>query len=61
MVVPPLSGTEDSVAIVHIQSLNPQPIIEQLRKLGYSAGSPSLEEEAPAAPAERRRYWADAL
>lgn len=61
MVVPPLSGTDDSVAIVHIQSEQPQPIIEQLRNLGYSAGSPSLEDAAPAAPKERRRYWADAL
>ena len=35
---------------------------EQLRKLGYSAGSPSLEEEEPAAvPTERRRYWAETL
>lgn len=61
MVVPPLIGTDDSVAIVHIQTLQPEPIIEQLRKLGYSAGSPSLEEEEPAAVPERRRYWAETL
>lgn len=61
MVVPPLSGTDDSVAIVHIQTLQPEPIIEQLRKLGYSAGSPSLEDEPAAVPTERRRYWAETL
>ena len=61
MVVPPLSGTDDSVAIVHIQTLQPEPIIEQLQKLGYSAGSPSLEDEPAAVPTERRRYWAETL
>ena len=61
MVVPPLSGTDDSVAIVHIQTLQPEPIIEQLRKLGYSAGSPSLEDEPAEVPTERRRYWAETL
>jgi acetoin utilization protein AcuB len=62
MVVPPLGGTDDSVAIVHIQVQDPQPILEQLRNLGYTAGSPALELETyTAAPKERRRYWADAL
>jgi acetoin utilization protein AcuB len=63
MVVPPLTGTSEAVAIVHIQTLEPQLIIEQLRNLGYKVGWPALDLEdesvhEPAA-AEKRRYWAD--
>jgi acetoin utilization protein AcuB len=61
MVVPPLAETEDSVAIVHVQTLDPQPLIEQLRKLGYTAGSPSIEDTPEPAHVEPRRYWAEAL
>jgi hypothetical protein len=63
MVVSPLTGTDDAVAIMHVQTLNAQPIIEQLRQLGYQIGSPALDlDQAPTAvPRERRRYWADAL
>ena len=62
MVMPPLAGTNDNVAIVHVQTLDPRVVIEQLRNIGYQVGWPALdlEEAAPAAPAERRRYWADA-
>ncbi|MGH7469195.1 MAG: CBS and ACT domain-containing protein [Longimicrobiales bacterium] len=64
MVVPPLSGTSDAVAIVHIQTLDPRPIINQLRQLGYQIGWPALDlDQAPVATAtgERRRYWAEVL
>lgn len=65
MVVPPLTGTTDAVAIVHIQTPDPRAIIEQLRKLGYQVGWPALDLEEAGAnepePREKRRYWADAL
>jgi hypothetical protein len=63
MVVPPLKGTSEAVAIVHIQTLEPQHIIEQLRKLGYQVGWPALDLEDESvhepAQAEKRRMWAD--
>lgn len=63
IVMPPLAGTNDNVAIVHVQTLDPRGIVEQLRNIGYQVGWPALDldEPAPAAPKERRRYWADAL
>jgi acetoin utilization protein AcuB len=64
MVVPPLSGTGDAVAIVHVQTLDPRPLIDQLRKLGYQIGWPALDlDQAPAeiTVSERRRYWAEVL
>jgi acetoin utilization protein AcuB len=64
MVVPPLLGTTDSVAIVQVQTMDPRPIIEQLRKLGYQIGSPALDLDAvppEPEPTERRRYWAEVL
>jgi acetoin utilization protein AcuB len=63
MVMPPLAGTSDNVAIMHIQTLDPRSVIEQLRNIGYQVGWPALdlEEVVPAAPREKRRYWADAL
>lgn len=65
MVVPPLTGTSEAVAIVHIQTADPRPIIEQLRNLGYQVGWPALDLEAEGvhdpAPREKRHYWADAL
>jgi hypothetical protein len=64
MVVPPLASGE-ALAIVHVQTLDPRPVIEQLRQLGYKVGWPALdlEEESVHEPAarEKRRYWADAL
>ena len=62
MVVPPLAGSTDSVAIVHVQTLNPTPLIEQLRKLGYQVGWPALDlDETPELeePEEKRQYWAE--
>jgi len=63
MVMPPITGTKDSLAIMHVQTLDPTPLIENLTKLGYQVGWPALDLTAvtPAAPLERRRYWAEAL
>jgi len=65
MVVPPLTGG-DALAIMHIATLDPRPVIEQLRKLGYRVGWPALDLEPQPAdpgyePRERRRFFADAL
>jgi len=63
MVVSPLAGTDDAVAIVHVQTQDARALIDQLRQLGYPIGSPALDlDQAPMpAPRERRRYWADVL
>jgi acetoin utilization protein AcuB len=64
MVVPPFESTNEAVAIVHVQTLDPRPLIEQLRQLGYQIGWPALdlEEEPPVTGTrERRRYWADVI
>ncbi|HUF49374.1 MAG TPA: CBS and ACT domain-containing protein [Longimicrobiales bacterium] len=45
MVVPPLPDTNDSVAIIHLQTQNAQPVIEALRKCGYRVGSPALDTD----------------
>lgn len=65
MVVPPLTGG-DALAIMHIATLHPQPVIEQLRKLGYQVGWPALDlepqpSEPRVEPRERRRFFADAF
>jgi acetoin utilization protein AcuB len=55
MVVPPIEG-QRSLAIIHVQVENPEPIMEALRKIGYHVGSPSVDIDAVAdAPAEPRR------
>jgi acetoin utilization protein AcuB len=63
IVMPPLPGTSDNVAIVHVQTLDPRALIEQLRNIGYQVGWPALDLEEPVEPApkEKRRYWAEAL
>jgi acetoin utilization protein AcuB len=45
MVVPPLAGTGDNVAIIHLQTQNARPVIQALRKCGYRVGSPSLDTD----------------
>ena len=45
MVVPPLEGGQDSVAIMHLQVDEPSEIVHALRKVGYRVGSPSLETD----------------
>jgi acetoin utilization protein AcuB len=42
MVVPPLDG-DASIAIIHLQTVSPEAVIEALVKLGYEVGWPSLE------------------
>ncbi|HEU5210673.1 MAG TPA: ACT domain-containing protein, partial [Longimicrobiales bacterium] len=37
---------EYSIAIMHLQTVNPTGIIDALRRLGYTIGWPSLEIEA---------------
>ena len=62
MVVPPMAGTADSVAIVHVQTLDPTPLIAQLRKIGYQVGWPALDlDETPESePLDNiHRYWAE--
>jgi acetoin utilization protein AcuB len=52
LVLPPAGSSEYSNAIVQLQSSDPLPIIDALKKLGYQVGWPSLEaEEDPAAAA----------
>jgi acetoin utilization protein AcuB len=46
LVVPPTRGNESSVAIMHLQTLNPTTLIDGLRRLGYTVGWPSLEIES---------------
>ena len=45
MVVPPLEGGEDCVAIMHLQVSDPSEIAHALRKIGYRVGTPSLESD----------------
>lgn len=46
MVVPPTSG-ERSSAIMHVQTVNPGPIVEALRRMGYTVGWPAVGLEDP--------------
>ncbi|HEX2166293.1 MAG TPA: CBS and ACT domain-containing protein [Longimicrobiales bacterium] len=48
MVVPPLRGGEDCVAIMHLQVDDASEISHALRKVGYRVGSPSLENDPDA-------------
>jgi acetoin utilization protein AcuB len=58
-IVMPRVGNE-RLAVVHLATDKPGPIIQHLRRLGYGVGSPSLEagqEHAHVAP-EPERHWA---
>jgi CBS domain-containing protein len=48
MVVPPLRGGEDCVAIMHLQVEDASEIVHALRKVGYRVGTPSLENDPDA-------------
>jgi acetoin utilization protein AcuB len=50
LVVPPAEAPDSNAAIVQLQTADPTPIIEALRKLGYLVGWPSLEPDAAEAP-----------
>ncbi len=45
LVLPPTDSADMSIAIMHLQTLNPGPVIEALRKLGYDVGWPPLDLE----------------
>lgn len=58
MVLPRIGN--DRLAVVHLATSEPEPIIQHLRRLGYRVGSPSLESEpehAHTAP-DPVRHWA---
>jgi acetoin utilization protein AcuB len=48
MVVPPLKGDDDCVAIMHLQVDDASEIAHALRKVGYRVGTPSLETDPDA-------------
>ena len=52
LVVPPTDAESDSFAVMHLQTLNPRPVVEALRKLGYQVGWPALDLDEVEAPAE---------
>lgn len=56
LVLPPTESADMSLAIMHLQTLNPGPVIEALRKLGYAVGWPSLDLE-DAGPTVTPGYW----
>lgn len=59
MVVPPIEGT-DALVIVHVQTREPEALIEHLRALGYRVGSPAIDLEPAAAHVRDRtpaRPW----
>lgn len=51
LVVPPIANSTDVVAILHIQTKDPSVIVEHLRQIGYTVGSPAIDLE----PAEANR------
>ncbi|MGH7553417.1 MAG: hypothetical protein ACREMQ_10385, partial [Longimicrobiales bacterium] len=52
LVLPPTESEMESVAIMHLQTLNPRPVIDALRKLGYQVGWPALDLDAADAPGD---------
>lgn len=58
MVCPPFAGGESMIAIMHLGTLNPSPVIEALRKLGYAVGWPSLDAPGRYVEVEHAR-WED--
>jgi acetoin utilization protein AcuB len=46
LVVPPAESPEYATAIVQLQTPDPLPIVEALRKIGYVVGWPSIEPDA---------------
>lgn len=56
LVLPPTDSGDMSLAIMHLQTLNPGPVIAALRKLGYPVGWPSLDLE-DSGPVVTPGYW----
>ena len=52
LVLPPTESELESVAIMHLQTLNPRPVIDALRKLGYQVGWPALDLDVADAPGD---------
>lgn len=52
MVLPPTEDELESLAVMHLQTLNPRPVIDALRKLGYKVGWPALDLDDTAAELE---------
>ncbi|HEX7052058.1 MAG TPA: hypothetical protein VF188_17755, partial [Longimicrobiales bacterium] len=54
LVFPPLAEG-DAVAIVHLQTRDPRPVIKALEKMGYQVGWPtlSLTSAGPTSPSQR--------
>lgn len=53
MVVPPITQG-DAVAIIHVQTRNVADLIEHLRQIGYTVGSPALDLEPESAHKRER-------
>lgn len=47
LVVPPADDAPESVAIMHLQTLDPRSIVLALRRLGYTVGWPAVELDDP--------------
>jgi acetoin utilization protein AcuB len=45
MVVPPLKDADACVAIMHLQTTEPERVVHALRKCGYRVGAPSIETD----------------
>ncbi len=43
LVIPPVEGDDEAVAIMHLSTQDPEPIMAALHKLGYRIGSPSID------------------
>jgi acetoin utilization protein AcuB len=43
LVTPPADTPDATIAVIHLQTLNPREVIAALRKLGYRVGWPSLD------------------
>jgi acetoin utilization protein AcuB len=57
LVMPPVEASQDSVAIMHLQTLHPRPVVEALTKLGYQVGWPSLDLPQQDAPEVTPGVW----
>jgi acetoin utilization protein AcuB len=60
LVCPPCAGGEFMIAVMHLGTLEPSPVITALRKLGYEVGWPSLDGPNQHVEVERTS-WEDEL
>jgi hypothetical protein len=52
LIVPPTGHNELSTAIIQLHTTDPLPVIEALRRLGYTVGWPAIELDPDALPEE---------